>query len=90
MAAISAGVWWAVAAGLPAGISALFTAGQPLLTALLAAPLLGERSRRGGGSASWRLRRHRAGAGAAARGVDVGALGDVALPIIANAGATFR
>ena len=37
------GVWWAVAAGLPTGISALITAGQPLLTAVLAAPLLGER-----------------------------------------------
>src|SRR5215470_5314339 len=37
------GVWWAVAHGLPAGISGLITAGQPLLTALLAAPLLGER-----------------------------------------------
>ena len=37
------GVWWAIAQGLPAGISALITAAQPLLTALLAAPLLGER-----------------------------------------------
>jgi drug/metabolite transporter (DMT)-like permease len=38
-----AGIWWAVAEGLPAGISGLITAAQPLLTALLAAPLLGER-----------------------------------------------
>jgi drug/metabolite transporter (DMT)-like permease len=37
------GVWWAISTGLPIGISALITAGQPLLTALLAAPLLGER-----------------------------------------------
>jgi drug/metabolite transporter (DMT)-like permease len=37
------GVWWAVAQGLPAGIAGLITAGQPLLTAVLAAPLLGER-----------------------------------------------
>lgn len=37
------GVWWAVAQGLPAGIAGLFSAAQPLLTALLAAPLLGER-----------------------------------------------
>jgi drug/metabolite transporter (DMT)-like permease len=37
------GVWWAINAGLPAGIAGLITAGQPLLTALLAAPLLGER-----------------------------------------------
>ena len=37
------GVWWAICAGLPAGIAGLFTAAQPLLTALLAAPLLGER-----------------------------------------------
>jgi drug/metabolite transporter (DMT)-like permease len=37
------GVWWAIFAGLPATIAGLLTAGQPLLTALLAAPLLGER-----------------------------------------------
>jgi drug/metabolite transporter (DMT)-like permease len=37
------GVWWAVAHGLPAGLSALITAAQPLLTAILAAPLAGER-----------------------------------------------
>jgi drug/metabolite transporter (DMT)-like permease len=36
------GVWWAVAEGLPAGIAGVFSALQPLLTALLAAPLLGE------------------------------------------------
>jgi drug/metabolite transporter (DMT)-like permease len=36
------GVWWAVAHGLPAGIAGLFSAVQPLLTALLAGPLLGE------------------------------------------------
>lgn len=41
------GIWWAVAQGLPAGISGLITAAQPLLTALLAAPLLGERVTRG-------------------------------------------
>jgi len=40
------GVWWAVAQGLPAGIAGLITAGQPLLTAILAAPLLGERLNR--------------------------------------------
>jgi drug/metabolite transporter (DMT)-like permease len=38
-----AGIWWAVAQGLPAGIAGLITAGQPLLTALLAVPLLNER-----------------------------------------------
>lgn len=37
------GVWWAIAQGLPAGISALIAALQPLLTAALAAPLAGER-----------------------------------------------
>ena len=37
------GVFWAVRHGLPAGISALITGLQPLLTALLAFPLLGER-----------------------------------------------
>lgn len=37
------GVWWAIGKGLPAGISALLAATQPLMTALLAWPLLGER-----------------------------------------------
>lgn len=37
------GVFWSVRHGLPAGISALVTGLQPLLTAILAFPLLGER-----------------------------------------------
>lgn len=37
------GVFWAVRHGLPAGVSALIASAQPLLTALLAGPLLGER-----------------------------------------------
>ena len=37
------GVFWSVRHGLPAGISALVAGLQPLLTALLATPLLGER-----------------------------------------------
>lgn len=37
------GVWWAVAHGIPAGLSALMAAVQPLLTAVLAPRLLGER-----------------------------------------------
>ena len=37
------GVFWSVAHGLPAGMAALVTGLQPLLTALLAAPLLHER-----------------------------------------------
>ena len=37
------GVWWAIAQGLPAGISALIAAVQPLLTALFAGRLLGEK-----------------------------------------------
>ncbi len=37
------GVFWAVRHGLPTGITALVTGLQPLLTALLAFPLLGER-----------------------------------------------
>jgi drug/metabolite transporter (DMT)-like permease len=36
-------VWWAIAQGLPAGISALIAALQPLMTALLAPRILGER-----------------------------------------------
>lgn len=39
------GVFWSVRHGLPAGISALITGLQPLLTALLAFPMLGERVR---------------------------------------------
>jgi drug/metabolite transporter (DMT)-like permease len=37
------GVWWAVRHGLPAGISGLIAALQPILTAMLAPALLGER-----------------------------------------------
>jgi drug/metabolite transporter (DMT)-like permease len=37
------GVFWAVSRGLPAGLTALITGLHPLLTALLALPLLGER-----------------------------------------------
>lgn len=36
-------VWWVIAQGLPAGISALIAATQPLITAALAPALLGER-----------------------------------------------
>lgn len=39
------GVWWAVKQGLPAGVSALIAALQPLMTAGLAARLAGERIR---------------------------------------------
>lgn len=37
------GVWWAIARGLPAGISGLIAAVQPILTAFLAPTLAGER-----------------------------------------------
>ena len=37
------GVWWAIAQGLPAGISGLIAAVQPILTACLAPILAGER-----------------------------------------------
>jgi drug/metabolite transporter (DMT)-like permease len=37
------GVWWAVGQGVPAGLSAVIAATQPILTALLAPSLLGER-----------------------------------------------
>jgi drug/metabolite transporter (DMT)-like permease len=46
-AAYLGGVWWAIRAGLPASVSALIAAVQPIATALLAPALLGER-------ASWR------------------------------------
>src|SRR6185369_7725747 len=39
------GVWWAVAHGVPAGISGIVAALQPLLTALAASVLIGERLR---------------------------------------------
>lgn len=39
------GVWWAISKGLPAGVSALIAAVQPLLTAALAARLAGEKLR---------------------------------------------
>ena len=41
------GVWWAIRQGVPASVSALIAAAQPIATALLAPALLGER-------ASWR------------------------------------
>lgn len=41
------GVWWAIANGVPAGVSALIAALQPLFTALAAGPLVGERLTRG-------------------------------------------
>ncbi|MHB2168379.1 DMT family transporter [Alsobacter sp. R-9] len=37
------GVWWAIRKGLPTGVSGLIAAVQPILTALLAPALLGER-----------------------------------------------
>jgi drug/metabolite transporter (DMT)-like permease len=83
------GVWWAVAQGLPAGISGLITAAQPLLTALLAAPLLGERVTRrqwcgivGGFVGIVLVLAPRLSA------VDIATLGIVALPMIVNFGAT--
>lgn len=42
-AAYLGGVFWAVKHGLPAGVSSLIVAMQPLLTALVAGPLLDER-----------------------------------------------
>ncbi|AJC79793.1 DMT superfamily inner membrane transporter protein [Rhizobium etli bv. phaseoli str. IE4803] len=39
------GVWWAVAHGVPAGISGIIAAMQPLLTAMAAGFLIGERLR---------------------------------------------
>jgi drug/metabolite transporter (DMT)-like permease len=83
------GVWWAVAQGLPAGISGLITAAQPLLTALLAAPLLGERVTRrqwcgivGGFVGIILVLAPRLSA------VDTATLGIVALPMIVNFAAT--
>jgi drug/metabolite transporter (DMT)-like permease len=83
------GVWWAVAQGLPAGISGLISAAQPLLTALLAAPLLGERVTRGqwfgiaGGFVGIVLV-----LAPRLAALDMAALGAAALPMIVNFGAT--
>ncbi len=83
------GVWWAVAQGLPAGLAALITAGQPLLTAVLAGPLVGERI------TAWQWAGIVGGfAGIVLvlaprlAGLDVAALGAVAVPIIVNFAAT--
>jgi drug/metabolite transporter (DMT)-like permease len=83
------GVWWAVSAGLPTGISALITAGQPLLTALIAAPLLGERMtpRRWVGIVAGFVGIVLVLAPRLA-GADAATLGAVALPIVVNVGAT--
>jgi drug/metabolite transporter (DMT)-like permease len=81
-----AGIWWAVFAGLPASIAGLLAAGQPLLTAVLAGPLLGER-------VGWR---HWAGIAAGfigivmvllprLAGVDAAALPGIAIPMIVAA-----
>ncbi|MGZ3295886.1 MAG: DMT family transporter, partial [Xanthobacteraceae bacterium] len=83
------GVWWAVAQGLPAGIAGLITAAQPLLTAVLAAPFLGERLTRrqwvgiaGGFAGIVLVLTPRLTA------VDMTPLGAVVLPMIVNFGAT--
>ncbi len=80
------GVWWAISNGEPASLAGVLTAIQPLLTGLLAGPLLGERVtlRQWIGIASGfvgivlvlapRLTT-----------VDVGALGGLTAPIIVNA-----
>ncbi len=84
------GVWWAVAQGVPAGISALITALQPLMTAALAYPLIGERI----------TPRQWAGVTLGLSGillvlapkltaVDAGGLGDVAIPIAVNVAGTL-
>src|SRR5262245_22836416 len=84
-----AGVWWAIAQGLPAGIAGLITAAQPLLTALLAMPLLGERvtPRQWGGIISGFVGIVLVLAPRLA-GVDVAVLGPVALPMLAIFAAT--
>ena len=83
------GVWWAVAQGLPAGLAGLITAGQPLLTAVLAAPLLGERlSRRQWAGIASGLVGIVLVLAPRLTGVDMTALGAVALPMVVNFAAT--
>lgn len=89
-AGYTGGVWWAVAQGLPAGIAGLIAGLQPLLTALLAEPLLGERI----SPRQW------TGIAAGALGIvlvlapqlaaiDVGRLGQSFLPILVTFGAVL-
>jgi drug/metabolite transporter (DMT)-like permease len=85
------GVWWAIRQGLPASLSALIAAIQPITTALLAPALLGERS-------SWR-RSLGVGLGLAglvlvlwpklgAAAIGAGAAAPIAINIVAMLGAT--
>jgi drug/metabolite transporter (DMT)-like permease len=86
------GVWWAIRAGLPASVSALIAAVQPIAAALLAPALLGERG-------SWRR-----SLGVAlglvglvlvlwpklsAADIGAGSLGAIGVNILAMLGATF-
>lgn len=82
------GVWWAIAHGLPAGVSALLAALHPLAAAALAGPLLGERV----GARAW------AGVALGTLGialvlgpklaaVEPGALGAVLVPLLVNVAA---
>jgi drug/metabolite transporter (DMT)-like permease len=84
-----AGVWWAITNGVPAGIAGLITAAQPLLTALLAAPLLGERLR------PWQWIGIIIGflgivlvLAPRLAGVDLSTIGAVTMPMLVNFGAT--
>jgi drug/metabolite transporter (DMT)-like permease len=82
------GVWWAVAEGLPAGMAGVFSALQPLLTALLAAPLLGERvTRRQWGGIAVGFVGVLLVLAPRLAGVAPAALAGVAVPMLANVGA---
>ena len=85
------GVWWAIRQGLPASLSALIAAIQPIATAMLAPALLGERG-------SWR-RSLGVGLGLAglvlvlwpklgAVAVGAGAVAPIAINVVAMLGAT--
>ena len=80
------GVWWAIGQGVPAGISGLISAVQPLLTALLAPWLMAEtiKARQWLGIACGTL-----GIGLVLQpklaAVDASGLGGVALPLLLNA-----
>jgi drug/metabolite transporter (DMT)-like permease len=78
-------VWWAVANGVPAGLSGLIAALQPIFTALLAPAILGERiTRRQWGGIGLALAGISLVLSPKLRGLDAAALRQASIPIAIN------